>query len=186
MKKLVFMLVAVATTAFSQAASVYWTCTYVAKSAENYVDNSLAYFVNAATLSRADALALSGKGATTISATLKDFYSYTGSTDGKYSVAKADAVANATLGLTDATTDNSAYLIIFDTATITDSSNFYVTEAKSFDTYSGTYSAQIKWGDQETLSSATGAWNAVNTPEPTSAMLLLLGLCSLALKRKNA
>ena len=189
MKKLMFMLAAVAMAACAQAASVYWTCTYVAKGAENYVDNGLAFFVNAATLSRSDFLALEGKGATAVSDALSGMYSYTGGSDGKYSVAKADAVANATLGLSDATTGNNAYLVIFDTATITDASNFYVTEAKSFDTMSGTFSTQIKWGDQETASSASGAWKSVSgsaVPEPTSGLLMLIGMAGLALRRKRA
>ena len=124
MKKLMFMLAAVAMAAGAQAASVYWTCTYVAKGAENYVDDGLAFFVNAATLSRSDFLALEGKGATAVSDALSGMYSYTGGSDGKYSVAKASAVANSTLGLTDGTASQ-AYLVIFDTSTITDSSNFY-------------------------------------------------------------
>ena len=187
MKKLMFMLAAVAMAAGAQAASVYWTCTYVAKGAETYVDNGLAFFVNAATLSRSDMLALEGKGATAISSALTGFYSYTGGSDGKYSVAKADAVANATLGLSDATTGNNAYLVIFDTATITDSSNFYVTEVKTFDTYAGTSTQQIKWGDQETASSASGAWKSASAvPEPTSGLLMLIGLAGLALRRRRA
>ena len=196
MKKLMFMLAAAAMAACTQAASVYWTCTYVAKSADNYVDNCLAYFVNADALSRDDMLALSGKGADAISTALAGSYSYTGGSDGKYSVAKADAVANATLGLSDATEGNKAYLVIFDTATITDSSNFYVTDVKTFDTLSGTFSQQIKWGDQETASSASGAWSAAKSsggggtsggdaPEPTSGLLLLVGGAMLALRRKQ-
>ena len=184
MKKLMFMLAAVAMAACTQAASVYWTCTYVAKGAENYVDNGLAFFVNAATLSQSDMLALEGKGATAISSALSGMYSYAGGSDGKYSVAKANAVSNATLGLSDATTGYNAYLVIFDTATITDSSKFYVTETKEFDTLSGTFSQQIKWGDQEDRSSAAGAWHAV--PEPTSGLLMLIGMAGLALRRKRA
>ncbi len=61
MKKLMFMLAAVAMAAGAQAASVYWTCTYVAKGAENYVDNGLAFFVNEATLAQSDLLALKPK-----------------------------------------------------------------------------------------------------------------------------
>ena len=183
MKKLMFMLAAVAMAACAQAAAVSWTCTYVAKGAENYVDNGLAFFVNAATLSQSDMLALEGKGATAISSALSGMYSYTGDSDGKYSVAKASAVANSTLGLSDATASQ-AYLVIFDTATITDSSNFYVTEVKNFNTLSGTETTSIKWGDQETASSAAGAWHAV--PEPTSGLLMLLGMAGLALRRKRA
>ena len=185
MKKLMFMLAAVAMAACAQAASVYWTCTYVAKGAENYVDNGLAFFVNAATLSQSEMLALEGKGASAISSALSGMYSYTGGSDGKYSVAKASAVANSTLGLTDGTASQ-AYLVIFDTATITDSSNFYVTEVANFAALSGTETASIKWGDQETASSAAGAWKAVNVPEPTSGLLMLVGLAGLALRRRRA
>jgi len=186
MKKLMFMLAAVAMAACTQAASVYWTCTYVAKGAENYVDNGLAFFVNQATLAQSDLLALKGKGATAISDALSGMYSYTGGSDGKYSVAKADAVANATLGLSDATASQ-AYLVIFDTATITDASNFYVTEVKSFNTLSGTETTSIKWGDQEAASSAGGAWSSAGpVPEPTSGLLMLIGMAGLALRRKRA
>ena len=185
MKKLMFMLAAVAMAACAQAATVNWTCTYVAKGAENYVDNGLAFFVNAATLSQSDMLALEGKGATAISSALSGMYSYTGGSDGKYTVAKSAAVENSVLGLSDATASQ-AYLVIFDTATITDSSNFYVTEVKSFDTFSGTESQQIKWGDQEDRSSAAGAWHAASVPEPTSGLLMLIGMAGLALRRKRA
>ena len=184
MKKLMFMLAAVAMAACAQAASVYWTCTYVAKGAETYVDNGLAFFVNAATLSQSDLLALEGKGASAINSALSGFYSYTGGSDGKYSVAKADAVANATLGLSDATTGNQVYLVIFDTATVTDASKFYMTDVLTFDTLSGTETKAIKWGDQETASSAAGAWHsAAAVPEPTSGLLMLIGLAGLALRR---
>ena len=189
MKKLMFMLAAVAMAAGAQAASVYWTCTYVAKGAETYVDNGLAFFVNAATLSRSDMLALEGKGATAVSDALSGMYSYTGGSDGKYSVAKADAVANATLGLSDATTGNNVYLVIFDTATITDASKYYMTDVLTFDTLSGTETKAIKWGDQESASSASGAWKSVGgsaVPEPTSGLLMLVGLAGLALRRKRA
>ena len=188
MNKLMFMLGAVAMAACAQAATVNWTCTYVAKGAENYVDNGLAFFVNAATLSQSDMLALEGKGADAISTALTGMYSYTGGSDGKYTVAKSAAVENSVLGLSDATASQ-AYLVIFDTATITDASNFYVTEVKSFNTFSGTESQQIKWGDQEERSSAAGAWKSVGgsaVPEPTSGLLMLVGLAGLALRRKRA
>ena len=187
MKKLMFMLAAVAMAACAQAASVYWTCTYVANGS-GYVDNGLAFFVNAATLSQSDMLALEGKGATAISSALSGMYSYAGDSDGKYTVGKADAVANATLGLTDATASQ-AYLVIFDTATITDSSNFYVTEVKSFNALSGTETVSLKWGDQEDRSTTAGAWHAASgsaVPEPTSGLLMLVGLAGLALRRRRA
>ena len=185
MKKLMFMLGALVVAATVQAASVSWTCTYVSEGSTDV--SGLAYFVNAAELAQADALALQGKGADAISSALSGFYSFTGS-DGTFTVKKANAVANATLGLSDATA-SSAYLVIFDTSTITDASKFYVTEVKNFDTYAGADDVvQVKWGDQsERIAAAgAGAWASASVPEPTSGLLMLVGLAGLALRRRRA
>lgn len=186
MKKLMVVLAAVAMAASVQAASVSWTCTYVTEGASDV--SGIAYFVNAATLDRADMLALQGKGATAISDALSGSYSYTGS-DGTFSVKKANAVSNASLGLTDSTA-TSAYLVIFDTATITDASKFWVTEVKSFDTLAGADDVvQVKWGDQSDAIAAAGAnaWSSASAvPEPTSGLLMLVGLAGLALRRRRA
>ena len=44
--------------------------------------------------------------------------------------------------------------------------------------------ATIAFGSQKTASQASGGWAAV--PEPTSGLLMLLGIAGLALKRKRA
>ena len=179
MKKLMFMLAAVAVAACTQAASVSWTCTNVKDGSGNAIDG-IAYFVNAATLSQ-ETLAGYSK-ASDFTTALSGMYSWTPTDAGKYTSA---AVDNATLGLSDATASQ-AYLVIFDTATITDSSNYYVTEVKSFDTYAGTMTQNVKWGSQSTASQAAGAWTSVSVPEPTSGLLLLVGMAGLALRRRRA
>ena len=178
MKKLMVMLAAVAMAVGAQAATVSWTCTNVKDSSGNTI-NGVAYFVNAATLSQSDAAAFTSAAEWT--AALSGMYSYTPTTAGKYTSA---AVENSALGLSDATA-STAYLVIFDTATITDASNYYMTEVKSFDTLSGTFEQQVKWGSQSTASQAAGAWTAV-APEPTSGLLMLVGLAGLALRRRRA
>ena len=180
MKKLMFMLAAVAMTAGVQAASVSWTCTNVKDGSGDPI-SGIAYFVNAATLSQSDAKAFTKASEWTTA--LSGAYSWTPETAGKYS--NADGVANATLGLADATASQ-AYLVVFDTATITDASHYYMTEVKSFDTLSGSYTANVKWGSQSTASQAAGAWKAVAAPEPTSGLLMLLGMAGLALRRRRA
>ena len=179
MKKLMIMLAAVAMAVGANAASVSWTCTNV-KDGSGTPINGVAYFVNAATLSQSDAAAFTSAAEWT--AALSGMYSYTPTTAGKYT---STAVENSTLGLADATA-SSAYLVIFDTATITDASNYYMTEVKSFDTLSGTFEQQVKWGSQSTPSQAAGAWTAVAVPEPTSGLLMLVGLAGLALRRRRA
>ena len=139
MKKLMFMLAAVAVAACTQAASVDWTCTNV-KDGSGSAINGVAYFVNAATLSQSAFQALSGAAAMIDAlkfdvddgaggTTKQAMYSWTPTTAGKYTAAAA--VNNATLGLTDGAASQ-AYLVIFDTATITDASHYYMTEVKSF------------------------------------------------------
>ena len=180
MKKLMFILAAVAMAATVQAATVSWTCTNVKDSTGGAI-SGIAYFVNAATLSQ-ETLAGYTK-ASDFTTALSGMYSWTPATAGKYT--EADGVANATLGLADATASQ-AYLVIFDTATITDASKYYMTEVKSFDTLSGTFDQQVKWGSQSTASQAAGAWTSVSVPEPTSGLLLLVGMAGLALRRKRA
>ena len=187
MKKLMFVLGAVVMAASVQAAAVSWTCTNVKDSTGGKI-NGVAYFINAATLSQSDFRALSGADA--FNTALSGMYSWTpsdhGYTAGKYN---GDDVANAALGLSDATEGYSVYLAIFDTATITDTSNYYLTSAQSLDTLSGTYSASVAFGNQSTPSQAEGAWSAVKgsaVPEPTSGLLMLVGLAGLALRRRRA
>ena len=182
MKKLMFMLAAVAMAVGAHGASVYWTCTNVKDGSGNAI-NGVAYFINAATLSQSAFKALDGADA--FNTALSGMYSYSPSEAGKYTVAMADAVANSTLGLSDSTA-YSVYLAIFDTATITDSSKYYLTDAKDLTTYSGTSSASLKFGSQSTASQAAGAWSDVKgsaVPEPTSGLLMLVGLAGLALRR---
>ena len=181
MKKLMFILAAAVATVTVQAASVSWTCTNV-KDGDGNAINGIAYFVNAATLSQSDAAAFTK--ASDWTTALSGAYSYTPTTAGKYT--SAAAVDNATLGLSDGTASQ-AYLVIFDTATITDASHYYMTEVKSFDTYGGTMTQSVKWGSQSTASQAAGAWTSVSpVPEPTSGLLMLVGLAGLALRRKRA
>ena len=195
MKKLMFILAAVIMVAGAHAASVYWTCTNVKDGSGNPI-NGIAYFINAASLSQDAFKALDGADAFT--SALSGMYSYTptsvGNDAGKYTVDTAHAVDNATLGLSD-TTAYSVYLAVFDTATITDSSKYYLTEAKDLTTYSGTSSQSLKFGSQSTASQAAGAWSSVkasepeppiDSPEPTSGLLMIIGAAGLALRRKRA
>ena len=179
MKKLMFMLAAVAMAVGAHGASVYWTCTNVKNGSGDPI-SGIAYFIDAGSLSQSEFKALSG--AKAFNSALSGMYSYTPSEAGKYTVAMADAVANSALGLSDSTA-YSVYLAVFDTATITDSSKYYLTEAKDLTTYSGTSSASLKFGSQSTASQAAGAWTSVNVPEPTSGLLMLVGLAGLALRR---
>ncbi len=190
MKKLIVMM-SIAVAAFmSHAAAVYWTCSNVYAGNASDTVTGVAYFLTTDMLAYEDAQALKGKGASAITAALGSAYSYQGSA-GAFGVGSSTAVSNAALGLDDATT-YTAYLMIFDTATITDSSNFYLTDTKSLTTMGGTSTSQVKFGSQKTNSQSSSNWSSAtggggaDGPEPTSGLLLLVGAGILGLRRKRA
>lgn len=184
MKKLMFMFAVVVAAVSAQAASVWWTCTGVKDSSATAV-SGIAYFLTTDMLSYSDAQALAGKGADAFITALGSAYSYTGSA-GAFGKTSGNAVSNEALGITGGT-KYSAYLIVFDTATITDESNFYLTAIKNFTAYVGaTDVASVKWGSQSG-STTIGAWSSVaSVPEPTSGLLMLIGFAGLVLRRRRA
>ena len=181
MKKIILAVALVCVAAFAEAASVNWTCTLV-KDGNGGSNTGIAYLMLASDV--ADFTALSGKGSEAINAALsKAKYSYTPETAGKYTV---DAIENSTLGLSDATAYGNAYLVIFNTATVSDSSAFVVTPAKDLTTYSGDSTVTLSFGSMAAATKEASSWSSVAAPEPTSGILLLLGMAGLALKRKRA
>ena len=67
---------------------------------------------------------------------------------------------------------------------IEDSGKVFTSATKEDIIAQASASATIGFGNQSTATQAAGAWVAV--PEPTSGLLMLLGLAGLALKRKRA
>ncbi len=184
MKKLIVMLSIAGAAFMSHAASVYWTCSNVYAGNASDTVSGVAYFLTTDMLAYADAQALQGKGASAITAALGSAYSYSG-TSGAFGMPAETPVDNATLGLSDSSTYQ-AYLMIFDSASVTDDSKFYLTGLKTLDTYSGANTASVKFGSQKTNSQSSANWSSAGAvPEPTSALLLLVGAGMLALRRKQ-
>ena len=180
MKKMMMLAGAVALAACAQAATVSWSCTKVYTGDTENKAAGVAYFLTTS-MASVDSWA-SLKSASEFNTALSGKYSFTPATAGTYT---HDAVENATLGLADAT-DYTAYLLVFDTATITDSSKYYITSTAALTTMGGTSTKALTFGSQKDASQAAAGWTTVSTPEPTSGLLLLLGLAGVALKRKRA
>lgn len=180
MKKLIVVFAAIIAAAATQAASVKWTCTNVYKNATDKNDG-VAYLMLESDV--ADFNSLAGDTAAINAALAKAKFHYTPETAGTYSLTKT----NAELGLSDGTAYGNAYLVIFDSATVSDTSKFYVTPSKGLTTYGGDNTTSVAFGSQATNSKNSANWGSVkgDVPEPTSGILLLMGGAILALRRKR-
>ena len=180
MKKMIVVLATMVVAVATQAASVKWTCTNVYKDSSNKADG-VAYLMLESDV--ADFNALAGDTAGINAAVAKAKYSFTPSTAGTYSLTKT----NAELGLTDGVNYGNAYLVIFNGATVADSTGFYVTPSKGLMALEGDNTASIAFGSQATASKNADNWASTTgaIPEPTSGLLLLVGAGMLALRRKQ-
>ena len=188
MKKILLTAAIVISAAISHGATVSWTMTKVQQDGTGV--NGVMYVFADSVVSRDSVLALAGTGADAVnsffaSATSKATWTVTAGTGtmATYHTAKP---TNESLGINDSTAYD-FFAVVFNTETITDESDFYVTALKeNVMTASGSSNKVIGFGTQATASNATGAWNAVAVPEPTSGLLMLVGLAGLALRRRRA
>lgn len=202
MKKLMVAAVAIVGAVLAHGASVAWNITNVNGPNGSALGTGVAYvfFVEQST-GRADTSAWAGlkeKGAATMLAALADAnFSYTSAdinvdagtwTYNATTAGAANVKTNGQLGL-DGLTKYSVYAVIFDSTTVTDASKYMVTTAASasstYDDAAGT-TKTFTIGSQATTSATWYAVGTSSVPEPTSGLLMLLGVAGLALKRKRA
>ena len=191
MKKLVIMAFIAVSAMMSYAASVTWTMTNVYGPGDN-LNSGTAYmfsYQSGSGISRsmiASALqdAFRDNGISGVEAILSDKYKWSPSSAGNYSDPSKSVDPVGNFGLA-ANQIYNFYAIIFDSDTLTSGSKFFVTkEVLNRKIPDGSSNLSLLFGNLASASQATGAWQAI--PEPTSGLMILLGMAGLALRRKQA
>ena len=186
MKNLMIALAAVAVAAVTQAASIDWSIT---ANTWTYGDGNKAaigtkvYLINAANYAALETAILGG--ATSFTTDTAGVLAVGTTANGKGTITTSTATSAS---LTAGTEYNFAYLVI-DTRDASDVQYFASTtlSAKAYDPMDATYSEaqSIAFsGSNYSTSGLSGGWQSV--PEPTSGLLLVLGMAGLALRRKRA
>ena len=177
MKKMLFIVASVLAMFMANAATVSWSAANVFGSDGTTKNSGVGYMISAGDAATLNAL-LAGDDAAAAASWLADnaVNSVTPATAGMYSSAKTDYASGSA----------SFFAVIFDAATVAESSNYFVTSTVSA-TVPGSGNKVVAFGNLSAATSAAGANTAAGwaTPEPTSGMLLLLGGALLALRRKQ-
>ena len=189
--------VAVAMAAVAQAASINWTITNVyspSDSTSKVAVGSMSAWVFV-TANSTDVT--TGIPVTTLAAvqTVLDSGDLTGLSSLSAAHASNTAAAGAFTGATGLTGFSTgtltAFAVVVDSTDLASAGNYFLVSdgaTKSATFTSATGAKYLAWGDQTSYTQGAGKWASVATdvPEPTSGLLLLLGMAGLALRRKVA
>jgi len=182
MKKLMFALAAVAMGFAAQAGSVTWSMTnvYLGNTTDLATD-CIGYLLVGSDLS-APVSAITDVDSAKAFVAANNTYggSAIGDSTGKFSVSDYGSYSAA---------DTTVYAIVFNAATIDDATQFYVSKSAKDLSIPGSGAGTVNIGTQKTNSQLASSWHAMGSapiPEPTSGLLMLVGLGALALRRRRA
>ena len=179
MKKIMIAMAVVAFAAIAQAASLNWAISakIVTESPAGSATAGRASFYTALVFMESDMAAVN------TALENKDFDGLSDLAVSSFQAAKAGSFSGKIADLTGSSA--SIFTVIFDTQAagdaISTAQNYIMSEVVTANTYSGTDAATTASFD-----AAFGESKYQAIPEPTSGLLLLLGVAGLALKRKRA
>ena len=200
MKKLMIAAAIVCAAAMSQAATVKWTAANVYQKGSTTLkagDTYSAYFVSVANMYAGDTLLAKGyslaDAKTKLEAGDVSFLKDYGMTPTTFAVYTTGTTAGQGKGSGGATVTESApnsqswsgYLVILDSTSIDGATYAYITDTVT-KTTGGTGGAASLSFSANTGTQTADNWYAVSVPEPTSGLLLLLGVGVMALRRRRA
>ena len=182
MKKMILAAVVLCTAVLANAAAVDWTASAIVDPVATAAAGKntpavgwLGYCILGADLDTVTSALANGD----VSALTSAAISPAKTTSAKGAFTDAAATGNVAAGLTD------FYLVVLNAATTKAATSFYVSAAKSV-TVEQSLDTLVAFGSQAAGTKVAANWTSMSVPEPTSGLLLLLGMAGLALKRKRA
>ena len=186
MKKLIVATMLVYATAFTYGAAVDWTASGIldaaatAAAGKNTAGNGwLGYMIMATDYATVTADLAAGKTSSLVSKAVGPVKT----TNNKATFSAATATGNVASGAQD------FYLVVLNAGTASAATQYYVS-AKATETIDASLDTTVAFGSQVAGTKVADNWGSLSggggdVPEPTSAMLMLLGVAGLALRRKQ-
>ena len=187
MKKLMIALVAVAMAAVANAATAKWTANnlYQPGNSTDKAGGYIGYFIESSAYSHDSAVALLASGADDALATLQTYFKAGSAIES----GSTGAFSSAVFGDYGNGVPVTGYAVIFNSDDVSTATLAYITAEGTKKTGASGQTATVAFGKLDGSgtspdSRAAGNWYAV--PEPTSGLLMLLGMAGLALRRRRA